>query len=389
MTLSGADAPASAYMQAWTGLALVLLYYVMAMILLRRSQPSSTSVTGYEPPRDLSPALAGYLFETGRCERAFAAALVSLAVKGYLEIRQTKDWFTLKRLRELDDSLPPEESLALDGLFPSGMDICKFDGRENSHVYRVFENFESVVRKAAEPRLISTHVWIWAVGAGFLCFVAARLALFLPIRENRTSFGSLAYVAMWIFLGGYCLVAALRLWPATFKRLATFLPNSKGPKRPLGWNDMFPVWLTATTTLAFGFLAVVTAPPFAIFILAAALLAFTFRHTLEAPTKQGRKLLLELSGFRDFLSRADSDRLDRDNDVGCSPAILERYLPYAIALKVEHAWGEEFTADLLEMLQFDRAVDYKATSAIGEAIVNKIPARDEDSIIQWNLGPKK
>jgi hypothetical protein len=389
MTLSGADAPASAYMQAWAGLALVFLYYAIAMLLLRDSQPSNISVTSYEPPRDLSPALAGYLFENGRCERAFAAALVSLAVKGYLEIRQTKDWFTLKRLREPDDSLPPEESTALSELFSYGLDLCKFDGRENSHLYRAFEKFETVVRSAAEPRLISPHVWIWSVGGGFLCIDAALLAFSLPIRENRTSFGSLAYVVMWIFLGGYCLVSALRLWPATLKRLATFLPNGKGPKRPLGWNDMFPVWLTATTTLAFAFLAVVTAPRFAIFILAAALLAFTFRHVLEAPTKQGRRLLLELSGFRDFLSRADSDRLDRNNEVGSTPATLERYLPYALALRVEHAWGEEFTADLLEMLQFDRAVDYKATSAIGEAIVNNIPARDEDSIIQLNLGPKK
>jgi Predicted membrane protein (DUF2207) len=387
--LSSGDAPNSKYMYAWAGLLVVFLYYVIMMCLLRRSPGPSTKVIKYEPPPSLSPAIAGYLFENGRSERAFAAALVSLAVKGYLEIQETKDWFTLKRLRERDASLAPEESTALLELFPSSLNVCKFDGRENSSLYRAFEKFEFVVEHAAEPGLISPHDWIWAFGAGCLSFIAALLAFSIPIRENRTSLGSIAYVSIWVFLGGYCLVAALRLWPATISRLASFLPNSKGPKRPLGWNDMFPLWLTATTTLAFGFLAAVTSPRFAIFIVAAALLAFTFRHVLEAPTKQGRKLISELLGFRDFLSRTDSDRLARNNEVGATPGILERHLPYAVALNVEHGWGEEFTTNLLEMLQFDRAVDYKAASGIGETIVNNIPARDDESIIQLNLGAKK
>jgi hypothetical protein len=391
MTFDSADAPASAYTQAWVALALVFVYYLLATALLNWIRGKSISVTKYEPPQGLSPAIASYLCENGRCERAFAAAIVSLAVKRYLEIRQNKDWFTLKRLREPDDSLTPEESSVLSELFPVN-DVYKFDGRENSRLYRAFEKFENVVEQITEPRLMSPHDWTWAVGAGALVFIAGLLALALPLRENRTSLGSVAFVSIWVALGGYCLMAALRVWPATLKRLASFLPQSDVPRRPLGWNDLLPVWLTATAALAFAFLAAVTSPRFAIFVLAGGLLAFVFRHLLEAPTAQGRKLISELGGFREFLSRADTDRLNRANEAGSTPQSLERYSAYALALDVEHSWGEEFAADLLEMLQFDRAVDYRAPATVGGAIVNgisNIPQGDDDSIIHLNLGSKK
>jgi hypothetical protein len=107
MTLAGADAPDSTYVSAWVGLGGVFLYYLAAAVLWRWA-PRQPIPTAYEPPAGASPALAAYLFENGRCERAFAAGLAALAVEGYLEIRQRGDWFTLKRLRKPDDRLAPE-----------------------------------------------------------------------------------------------------------------------------------------------------------------------------------------------------------------------------------------------------------------------------------------
>ncbi len=60
---------------------LLLIFYIVNVIALRWT-PKKTMVTQYDPPQGVSPALAGYLRENGRCERAFAAALVSLASKG-------------------------------------------------------------------------------------------------------------------------------------------------------------------------------------------------------------------------------------------------------------------------------------------------------------------
>jgi hypothetical protein len=62
-----------------------------------------------------------------------------------------------------------------------------------------------------------------------------------------------------------------------------------------------------------------------------------------------------LRGFREFLSRADADRLDHENQPGKSPNALERYTPYAVALGVERGWGEEFAGNLLQLLLLDKA----------------------------------
>jgi hypothetical protein len=65
-------------------------------------------------------------------------------------------------------------------------------------------------------------------------------------------------------------------------------------------------------------------------------------------------VLSELSGFREFLARADADRLNRENSPGRTPEVLEKFTAYAVALDVERGWGEELAENLLELLQFDQ-----------------------------------
>ncbi len=386
MTLAGADASDSTYVSAWVGLGGVFLYYLAAAVLWRWA-PRRPIPTTYEPPAGTSPALAAYLFENGRCERAFAAALAALAVEGYLEIRQRGDWFTLKRLREPDDRLAPEESTALAELFPYGNDIYKFDERENFRLCVAFHKFKGAVEKIAEPKLVSPHRAIWWIGLACLVFLVLRVVPSLSFATNLTTLGSIVYLSIWCGLGGLSLVAAARAWPATFKRIATWVPMTRGPRHPLSWIDLHPVWLTATAALAFGFLASTSSPRFAAFVVACTLLALVFQNGLKAPTAQGRRLIRGLTGFREFLSRAESDRLDRANEVGITPEQLDRYTPYAVALDVEHSWGEEFTEDLIEMIQFGRVMEIQDISM-------PVPSYEGsdtefgDSIIQLRLGPK-
>src|SRR5580704_16052434 len=108
----------SVYALAWICLAIVFAYYGLVSIALHWKQEHKAAVTVYVPPANISPALAAYLFENGRCERAFAAALVSLASKGVLEILEEGDQFALRELREIDDTYPQEEFVVFNALFP-------------------------------------------------------------------------------------------------------------------------------------------------------------------------------------------------------------------------------------------------------------------------------
>jgi len=176
------------------------------------------------------------------------------------------------------------------------------------------------------------------------------------------------------------LRAALRLWPAIIRKLVSYLPGNRR-RRPLDWNDAIPVILIAPIFLGFSFLAYPTSLRFVLLAVALIVVNFIFWHSLEAPTNEGRKTIEELRNFKEFLSRADDDRLNRENDPGQTPAILEKNSSYAVALSVDRAWGEEFTGNFLKLLQFNEAYSMPA---------RKSPLSDLDAeIIQMNIDPRK
>jgi hypothetical protein len=349
------DAPPFLYTQAWVGLGIILTYYVVLCVLFRLRAPRNIGVTKYEPPRGISPAVAATLMENGRYERAFASALVSLSAKGFLEIGQDKDLFSLRKLREASRALAPEESMILYSLFSSTEHTYAFDTVEYTRLCKTYIEFRDVLEGVVEPDLISPHLPFWFVG------VACSLMAIIPVTgsivtlKNDVSLASVAYLGIWILLGGSCLVAALRVWPVTFRKLTSYIPWDDRPSRPLDPNDAIPIFLSASALVGFIFLAVLSSTNFALLLTALLLLNVIFRHALEAPTRTGRKILVELDDFREFLSRTDTDRLNRENQPGKTPASLEKYSAYAVALDVEHAWGEDFAMNLVELLQLDQA----------------------------------
>ena len=346
-----------AYPLAWIGVLILFAYYAVMAIVLRWRPRRRVRVIRYEPPQGISAAVAAFLLENGRCERAFAAALVSLAARGYISIQQKKDWFILERLREPDAELPPEEATLLASLFPTALSTYAFNGTDYDRLCQAYRNFRTVVDGIADPEFISSHLLLWLFGVVYSVEVPVGVISAVPDLVNKTSAPSLMLCGLFAVLGGSCLVAAVRVWPATLRKLASFLPFHQDPSRPPNLNDFIPVFLTANALLGFGFLASSTSTQFALLMTALVFLHAVGRHLLDAPTAAGRKLLVELAGFREFLSRADADRLNRENKPGWTPQTLKEYSAYAVALNVEHAWGEEFTDGLMELLQFEQAYD--------------------------------
>ncbi|MGE5528443.1 MAG: DUF2207 domain-containing protein [Patescibacteria group bacterium] len=83
--------------------------------------------------------------------------------------------------------------------------------------------------------------------------------------------------------------------------------------------------------------------------LEAALLAavnIVFYRLLKAPTRAGRRVMDEIEGFKMYLSVAEKDRLNLLNPPEETPALFEKYLPYALALDVEQRWAERFAGVL-------------------------------------------
>lgn len=350
------DAPASLYTSACLSLLTIFTICVVLSAWFHRRSKSQSEMTRYDSPPGISPALAAFLFEDGRFERAFAAALVSLAAKGYLQIAQKAGSFSLRVLKETDIRLSPEESAILDKIFLGGvLREYSFDSRDCTVLFDAYREFSTALEGTAVPSLMSDHMALWLVGlAGSL--VALAPAFFsIPSLGNGLSPQSIGFLVVMIAVAGYCFVAALRIWPATLRKLASFLPAGIRPRRPFEINDGIPILLTGSSFLGFAFLAILTSNKFAALAAAALAMNVFTRHLLDSPTRAGRSLLVQLYGFREFLSRVEADRMGRQNQPGETPSTLDHFSPYGVALGVEHGWGEEFASNLLELLQIEQA----------------------------------
>lgn len=349
------DASSTLYLRAWGGLGIVFVYYVAIISLLRLQGQRTTIVTRYDPPSEISPAVAAQLWESGHCERAFASALVSLAAKGYLELGQHKDNFVFKKLREPDAELAREEYAALCHLFLPNEHTYYFDSLEYERLSQAYAACKESLEETVEPDLISTRKHFWWVGMLVSVLAIVPLAGTLLNIENGVSLASAAFLGIWILLGGSCLIAVVQVWSPTLHKLSSYIPWDDRPSRPLNASDAFPLLLLAGAFMGFLFLSVLTTTKFAALVLAGVLLNVIFRHRLESPTLAGRNFLAELRNFREFLSSTDALRLNRENQAGATPRVVERYSAYAVALRVEHAWGEELVENLVELIEIDQA----------------------------------
>ena len=69
----------------------------------------------------------------------------------------------------------------------------------------------------------------------------------------------------------------------------------------------------------------------------AALIVFLFSRIMTAKSLKGVRTRVEILGFQEFMNRVDADRLKR-----MPPDTFEKFLPYAMALGVEHRWAKAF-----------------------------------------------
>lgn len=309
------------HLTAWMGVLVLLAFYSSAIAVLHWKARRGPVMIQYKPALGISPAIAAYLWESGRGERAFAAALVSLAARGCIRIEQQKDWSFLQKASEPASDVPPEEVGLLMSLFPTS-DSYTFNGADCDLLSQAYTRFQTTVDGIADPALISGHTLLWALAVVFSVEVPVFAALTFPDFVVGTSVLWWLMFGVWIVLGGSCLVAAFHVWPATLSKLGSFLRFGP-PHRRLNLNDAAPLFLTATALMCFVFLGSGTCAQFALLIATLVIIHALARYALESPTGAGGKVLAELGGFREFLLRVEADRLNRENQPGLTPQTLD------------------------------------------------------------------
>jgi uncharacterized membrane protein YgcG len=318
------------------GLIGLCAFYYVAWTRAGRNPRAGTVVPIFSPPDQLSPPAMRYVTKMGADNRAFAAALVDMGVKGHIRlVEEDGGWFArdktrLERLAGAN-ALPPEEEAALRELAQTGESIV-MEQKNHTKFSSAKSSLSDVLKERFEGKLFKRN-YGWAA-AGLLLFFAA---LWLACAAVVAATSSADIWQVGVVLGS--LLAAALLWLA-------FHDSAVGK-----------CLLSIVALVALGIASALGLPivgealnsgwwlPILLPVLAVPLVVSAF-WWIPAPTREGRTVLDHIAGFKQYLSITERERLDRMTAPEDTPQVFEKYLPYAIALGVENRWAERFAGVL-------------------------------------------
>jgi hypothetical protein len=146
------------------------------------------------------------------------------------------------------------------------------------------------------------------------------------------------------------MLATIKTLPATLYKLKSHSPGRTPRPLPLVKRDRMVFVMLAITLASLAVLAWLSSVQLALQFGGFLLVNLLGSVALRSPTAAGHRLLDQLRDFRMFLAQVDSDRVNRMNTATASSPAAEKYWVWALALGVEHAWGEQFTAAILNLL---------------------------------------
>jgi uncharacterized membrane protein YgcG len=245
----------------------------------RDLDPGMSVAPMYDPPPGITPAEAGTLLDDTIHPRDITSTIVDLAVRGYIKIEETAEKILLFTHKDyVFHLLKPREQW--------GSDLAPHE--------RVM--LENVFAGGDQTRLSS---------------LKNRFYTAVPIiRQDIMSQlkGKGIYLLDPESANGYSVGAAI----------AILIPF--GIFQYLGWANFFN-----------------SAPLLIISVLVAALIWWLFARVMTAKTVKGGRVRVAVLGFQEFMNRVDAERLKL-----MPPTTFEKFLPYAMALGVEHHWAQAF-----------------------------------------------
>ncbi|MDX1484490.1 MAG: DUF2207 domain-containing protein [Alphaproteobacteria bacterium] len=328
----------SVLMAGLAGLGMVLIYFIPVWTMVGRDPERGTVVPHYEPPSGFSPAAARYVMRMGFDDKTFTAAIVSMAVKGFLTIAEQADGsYRLEKTGRGRQQLSLGEKAVARNLF-RGRDVFNVKQANHKTLAKAQKALRTWLRSEFEKVYFLRNTVYFLPGLG-LSVLAAGILIAASDQVGAAAFISV-WLAIWSVVVYFLLRQAFRAWQGAL---------AKG-----GVLGLFgAAFMTLLALPFFGgeimglmFYAEVTSLEAMAVLLVILAVNFLFYHLLKAPTLLGRRMMDQLEGFADYLSVAEKDRMNLLNPPERTPELFERFLPYALALDVEQAWAEQFAGVL-------------------------------------------
>lgn len=323
------------------GLLLVVCYYVIAWFLVGRDLAPGPIVVQYEPPQDFSPAAVRELVKMGFDKKAFTAAVLNMAVKGYLTIKEDFGTYTLLATGSQGENLAPEEQLTGASLFTNTNSIV-LHNTNHTEISAAINLLKGALKKKEEKSLFNTNAWVTfpAVILSIALLIAASYA------DGPQNIPAVVFICIWLTIWTFAVTGMVIAEATLCKKVVTDPNHRMAAVGQAAFAGLFMIPFLGGEAMGLFFLAKIASILVAVLLIGTALIHIVFHFLMRAPTQAGRNALDKIEGFKRFLSAVDGDRLNRANPPEMTPSVFEKFLPYALALDVEQAWAEKFSGVL-------------------------------------------
>ncbi len=160
----------------------MLAWYFWAWHRKGRDPAKGVIIPRYEPPKGLSPAACRFVKSMGFGRQAFTAAVVSLGVKGHLDIDEDDGEFTLRANRDTKrkrQATSPGEQAVLDALLPDlGRGSIKLEQSNHARFQAARQGISRALKGEYQGRLFNLNV-MYALPPIIVFVLATALAAIL------------------------------------------------------------------------------------------------------------------------------------------------------------------------------------------------------------------
>ena len=328
-------------MVALLGVLALIIFYMTAWWHHGRDPKRGTIIPLFAAPAGLSPEAVRYIHRMSYDRKAFAAALINMAVKGFLTISESHGTYTLTRTGKsaADCGLSGSEIAMGDALFDSPTDSIELKQTNHSDIQRAITALQNSLKAECERHYFFTNSGWFMGGIGILVLTGIGAALLAD--NSGPAIAIMIFLSVWSAASAFLLHQAWTNWVAVFSGPGHRIANFFGAVVA----TIFAVPFAGGMVVGFFAFGQSMSPWAAGALVAGGVLAYVFYHLLKAPTALGAQTLDQIDGFKMFLETAEKDRLEMLHPPKVTPAVFEKFLPYAIALDCENQWSKKFEAD--------------------------------------------
>lgn len=318
------------------GTLLVFLYYLLIWFMVGRDPKKGKITTSIEPPSDLSAAALRFISQMGFDNQVVSAAILSLAVKGKIKIIDDDSDITLQKISNDESSLTTDEYKLLNDLFIEG-DMLRFNRSNRYIILEAVSKLKSRLSKNYEKVYFFSNIGYFIVGL----LISVAVLVFYIVMDSSTGMDVSSFMLIWLMFWSIGVIALIMAVIKSWKNAK--LPGVKGFAGVGGaiFLTLFSIPFIAAEIIVLIFYMVQGSILILLISLFLAALNPLFYKLLKAPTQNGRKLMDQIEGYKNYLIMKDQHSILKAN-ADLTEKLYEKNLPYAVALGLDNTWSDNY-----------------------------------------------